>query len=88
MWHTEQAEQREQESKHIRDAVTQSTFQTFDSYDYYIQKTFLKTASLIAKSCKAATLLGGCSAEIAQKAHEFGSDFGIAFQVGTCHDDW
>ncbi|KAJ3416831.1 coq1 putative hexaprenyl diphosphate synthase [Chytridiales sp. JEL 0842] len=34
-------------------------------FEYYLEKTYLKTASLIANSCRAAAVLGGCTKEIA-----------------------
>ncbi|WFD42243.1 tRNA dimethylallyltransferase [Malassezia psittaci] len=34
---------------------------TREMFAYYLQKTYLKTASLIAKSARSATVLGGCS---------------------------
>jgi hexaprenyl-diphosphate synthase len=59
-------------------------------FDYYIHKTYLKTASLIAKSCRAAVILGGCSSipgweggdRIKNVAYTYGRNLGIAFQVG------
>ncbi|KAL9938119.1 hypothetical protein V8E36_002742 [Tilletia maclaganii] len=36
---------------------------TREQFAHYLQKTYLKTASLIGKSARAATILGGCGAE-------------------------
>ncbi|KAG5440083.1 hypothetical protein PCK2_000595, partial [Pneumocystis canis] len=47
----------------------------------YLKKTYLKTASLIAKSCRASALLGGCTSEIADHAYLYGKNFGLAFQL-------
>ena len=52
-------------------------------FTYYLQKTYLKTASLIAKSCHASTLLSNCSPVIQQAAFDYGRNLGIAFQVYT-----
>lgn len=51
------------------------------TFEYYIEKTYMKTASLIAKSCRAATVLGGCSDEVAQIAYDYGKNLGLAFQL-------
>jgi geranylgeranyl pyrophosphate synthase len=51
------------------------------SFEYYTQKTYLKTAALIAKSVRAAALLGGHPAEVAETAFQYGRHLGIAFQV-------
>ena len=51
--------------------------------DYYLRKTYLKTASLISKSCRAAAILGGASAELTDAAYSFGRNLGLAFQVRT-----
>jgi hexaprenyl-diphosphate synthase len=49
--------------------------------DYYLRKTYLKTASLISKSCRAAAILGGASPELTDSAYSFGRNLGLAFQV-------
>jgi len=49
--------------------------------DYYLRKTYLKTASLISKSCRAAAILGGATAELTDAAYSFGRNLGLAFQV-------
>jgi hexaprenyl-diphosphate synthase len=49
--------------------------------DYYLRKTYLKTASLISKSCRAAAVLGGSSPESTDAAYLFGRNLGLAFQV-------
>nr|KJB69878.1 hypothetical protein B456_011G047900 [Gossypium raimondii] len=51
------------------------------SMDYYIQKTYYKTASLISNSCKAIALLAGQTAEVAMLAFEYGKNLGLAFQL-------
>lgn len=50
-------------------------------FDYYLEKTYMKTASLIAKSCRATTVLGGCTEEIGDIAYSYGKNIGLAFQV-------
>ncbi|KAK9763967.1 coq1 putative hexaprenyl diphosphate synthase, variant 2 [Basidiobolus ranarum] len=56
------------------------------TFEHYMEKTYLKTASLIANSCKAAAILGGSTAPIAELAYSFGKDLGLAFQVGARND--
>lgn len=50
------------------------------SFDYYLRKTHFKTASLIAKSCKAVALLGDGGAGAAA-AYTYGRHLGTAFQL-------
>ena len=49
--------------------------------DYYLQKTYLKSASLISKSCRSAALLGGASADVVEAAYGYGRNLGLAFQL-------
>ena len=50
------------------------------SFDFYTRKTHFKTASLIAKSCKAVALLGDQPHDVAEHAYEYGRHLGLAFQ--------
>ncbi|CUS10424.1 unnamed protein product [Tuber aestivum] len=52
-----------------------------DSLEYYLEKTYLKSASLISKSCRATTVLGGATEEVAAKAYVYGRHLGLAFQL-------
>jgi hexaprenyl-diphosphate synthase len=52
-----------------------------DTLTYYLQKTYLKTASLISKSCRAAALLGGADAASVEAAYAYGKNLGLAFQL-------
>lgn len=52
-----------------------------DALRYYLNKTYLKTASLISKSCRAAALLGGASQESVEAAYAYGKNLGLAFQL-------
>ncbi|XP_055345714.1 all trans-polyprenyl-diphosphate synthase PDSS1-like [Paramacrobiotus metropolitanus] len=47
----------------------------------YLSKTYHKTASLLANSCKAVAMLGGCSAEVVEASFQFGKNLGMAFQL-------
>ncbi|KAG5028883.1 hypothetical protein AAZX31_05G093500 [Glycine max] len=51
------------------------------SMEYYMQKTYYKTASLISNSCKAIAILAGQTAEVAMLAFEYGKNLGLAFQL-------
>ena len=53
------------------------------SIDHYNKKTFYKTASLMANSCKAVAILGGQPQEDCQLAWQYGRHLGLAFQVST-----
>ncbi|KAJ4387581.1 coq1 putative hexaprenyl diphosphate synthase [Gnomoniopsis smithogilvyi] len=52
-----------------------------DALRYYLNKTYLKTASLISKSCRASALLGGASQESVEAAYAYGKNLGLAFQL-------
>src|SRR6266404_987514 len=54
-----------------------------DNWNIYLQKTYLKTASLMAKGARAAVVLGGArEGEIwKEAAYAYGRNLGIAFQV-------
>ncbi|KAJ1555199.1 coq1 putative hexaprenyl diphosphate synthase [Cladochytrium tenue] len=49
--------------------------------EYYLEKTYLRTASLIAKSCRAAAVLGGAPSDVLDAVHAYGRNLGIAFQL-------
>ena len=52
-----------------------------ETISYYLQKTYLKSASLISKSCRAAALLGGSDAVTVEAAYSYGKNLGLAFQL-------
>ena len=54
------------------------------SMDHYVRKTFYKTASLMANSCKAVAILGGGDRQTVDVAWEYGRHLGLAFQVCWC----
>ena len=57
-----------------------------DMWNTYLQKSYFKTGSLIARALRATVMLGGCvQGEIWREvAYAYGRNFGIAFQV-SCH---
>lgn len=57
---------------------------TVKGFEDYMRKTYLKSASLLAKSARAAVILGGCgneSAWVKDVAYGYGRNLGMAFQV-------
>ena len=56
-------------------------FETGTSLDIYLQKSYYKTASLIANSSKAAGVLSNVSPEIAEHLYSYGRNLGLAFQI-------
>jgi hexaprenyl-diphosphate synthase len=54
---------------------------TEDTVEYYLQKTYLKSASLISKSCRAAAILGGSTPEVVEASYLYGKNLGLAFQL-------
>ncbi|KAI9293288.1 terpenoid synthase [Neoconidiobolus thromboides FSU 785] len=64
----------------IKDTI-QVKDKTKDIFGCYIEKSYLKTASLIAKSCQASAILGNTSNEVSMIAYEYGKNIGIAFQL-------
>ena len=56
-------------------------FDTSLSIEAYLEKSYYKTASLIANSSMAAGILSGVSPEMAQNLYAYGRHFGLAFQI-------
>ncbi|KAK9459984.1 isoprenoid synthase domain-containing protein [Lipomyces oligophaga] len=55
--------------------ATQATFK------YYLDKTYLKTASLMSKSCRSAAVLAGIRQDAVEAAYQYGRNLGMAFQL-------
>ncbi|MCL7026351.1 hypothetical protein MKW94_005437 [Papaver nudicaule] len=58
-----------------------STSEQRCSMDQYMKKTYNKTASLIANSCKSIALLAEKSNEVAVLCYDYGRNLGLAFQL-------
>ncbi|XP_010540598.1 PREDICTED: solanesyl diphosphate synthase 3, chloroplastic/mitochondrial-like [Tarenaya hassleriana] len=58
-----------------------STSEQRHSMNYYMQKTYYKTASLISNSCKSIAILAGQTTEVAMLAFEYGKNLGLAYQL-------
>lgn len=63
----------------VRQGLT--TFDTNISIEDYIEKSFYKTASLIASSCKATAVLSNRDEEIQNDFYLYGKHIGLAFQI-------
>ncbi|SCV67736.1 BQ2448_5347 [Microbotryum intermedium] len=70
-------------------STTTASKLTPEIFEHYMKKTYLKTASLIAKSTRATTVLAGCGIgqgwapgeKIKDIAYIYGRNLGIAFQL-------
>lgn len=58
-----------------------SRFDASLTLEAYINKSYYKTASLFANSAKAAGVLSGVSAALADQLYNYGRHFGLAFQI-------
>ncbi|KAI7869974.1 solanesyl pyrophosphate synthase [Spinellus fusiger] len=67
--------------KNTQDDVAQGEEGKRSTFDYYIEKTYMKTGSLIAQSCKSSAVLGGSTHEVSAIAYTFGRNLGLAFQL-------
>ncbi|HAC62064.1 MAG TPA: solanesyl diphosphate synthase [Cyanothece sp. UBA12306] len=56
-------------------------FDTSLNLEAYLEKSYYKTASLIANSAKAAAVLSDCSREVIENLYAYGRDLGLAFQI-------
>ncbi|HEY9636598.1 MAG TPA: solanesyl diphosphate synthase [Coleofasciculaceae cyanobacterium] len=56
-------------------------FDTTLTIEAYLEKTYYKTASLIANSSKAAGLLSGVTQDVAANLYSYGRHIGLAFQI-------
>merc|ERR1739841_150253 len=56
-------------------------FDTSQSFETYFEKSYCKTASLIANSSRAAGVLSECNPQQLDSLYQFGRQLGLAFQV-------
>ena len=56
-------------------------YDTQQSFETYLQKSYCKTASLVANSCRAAGVLSSCTEHQLDALYQFGRQLGLAFQV-------
>merc|ERR1719244_2314899 len=50
-------------------------------FEHYLSKSFNKTASLMAYSCRANAVLAGVNTNLVEQAFQYGRNIGIAFQL-------
>lgn len=51
------------------------------AFEYYIHKTYLKTAALLSKSCRSAGILSGANEIVIDNCYQFGRNIGLCFQM-------
>lgn len=51
------------------------------AFEYYLHKTYLKTALLMSKLSRAAAVLSGAQDNIIENSYEFGRNLGLCFQI-------
>ncbi|AET40062.1 trans-hexaprenyltranstransferase Ecym_5300 [Eremothecium cymbalariae DBVPG len=51
------------------------------AFNYYLHKSYLKTAALISKSCRGAAILAGSKEAVLDDCYSFGKNLGICFQL-------
>lgn len=63
--------------------ISQATalFDTELTIEQYLDKSFFKTASLIAASCRSASVFSECDEETKAAMFEYGKHLGLAFQA-------
>ncbi|KAM7535147.1 hypothetical protein Aperf_G00000098838 [Anoplocephala perfoliata] len=67
----------------IRGEFMQLASNSDENYRFYLylEKTYKKTASLMANSCKAVTILSDVDSSLVNSAYNFGRHLGMAFQL-------
>ena len=74
-------------SEVIRDFAEGEIMQSINSFDIdasidsYLDKTYYKTASLMANSAKAAAILSDARDEVVESLYNYGRNLGLAFQI-------
>jgi all-trans-nonaprenyl-diphosphate synthase len=63
--------------------ISQATalFDTETTIQQYLDKSFFKTASLIAASCRSSAVFSGCDEAAKAAMFDYGKHLGLAFQV-------
>lgn len=51
------------------------------AFEYYLHKTYLKTASLMSKLARASAVLSGAQDDIIENCYEYGRNLGLCFQI-------
>ncbi|PRT54147.1 putative hexaprenyl pyrophosphate synthase, mitochondrial [Wickerhamiella sorbophila] len=71
----------EGEFMQLKNSVNTSSEAKKASFEYYIHKTYLKTASLMSKSCRATAVLSGANDDVVEASYMFGRNLGLCFQI-------
>ncbi len=58
-----------------------NSFETSLSIEAYLEKSYYKTASLMANSAKSAAILSEVNTQVAENLYEYGRNLGLAFQI-------
>jgi hypothetical protein len=58
-----------------------SLFDTGITLEQYLDKSFYKTASLVAASCRSSAVFSGMTPEVKEAMYAYGKHLGLAFQV-------
>ena len=64
-------------------AQASSLFDCDVTLETYMDKSFYKTASLIAASCRSAAVFSGMDDDVKEDMFNYGKHLGLAFQVQT-----
>ena len=56
-------------------------YDTGQTFETYLEKSYCKTASLVANSARAAGVLSGCTEPQLESLYRYGRQLGLAFQV-------
>lgn len=59
-------------------------FDTEVTLEQYLDKSFYKTASLIAASCRSSAVFSQMDEDHKEAMYAYGKHLGLAFQVGQC----
>lgn len=51
------------------------------AFEYYLHKTYLKTASLMSKLARATAVLSGAQDDVIENCYQFGRNLGLCFQI-------
>lgn len=61
-----------------------SLFDTEVTLEQYLDKSFYKTASLVAASCRSSAVFSQMDEDHKEAMYAYGKHLGLAFQVGQC----
>lgn len=71
----------EGEFMQLKNTVRDTPEANRESFEYYLHKTYLKTASLMSKSCRATAVLAGVQDDVVEACYQFGRNLGLCFQI-------